>query len=540
MKTVEMGVALSTYLHAKVAWPLQSAVLGRDYTHVQSQTQHLISKTQPKATDKGPLIGGVVVNPLNNTLLVCDVQHACVRVLDAATLQLQHTIGGKGGNPGKFLEPHCIAINVTGTIAVSDAKVNRIQVFSMHHTLLAHFGRFGSDKGQFNHILGVAFTPDGHIAVADSGNHRIVLVTTTGHVLSVLGAFGSKPGEFQAPVAVALNRWGDLFVCDRDNHRVQVFGARTTLQFRTLWGNSTTMQHPCSITVGCEDDGDIVVADHTKVFVFSQVGFLSHVVAIPDVHGVCFVRQQLVLTQNPNRLHLCAPYRSRFSHDCTLCKLSTTFCRLVAAGPWMAKIPTCVFVTVLSYVSYVDSISLRQTNKYYHRVCKARRDAWQLHPLTPGTPAVIRYGKVVAPSTGLLAVHDLYSKWGDHVHATIALHDRHGLDVSSTFHGAICEYFGPMFWFQHEHALRAMFGFYAQKREQGTTRVVLLRREFVHLVTELVEIQAGFLQWSQSQAFSKDAEVPDPRCDRVHRLERLEQTQAFQLDKLMLKLKSMG
>ncbi|RHZ09161.1 hypothetical protein DYB26_008149 [Aphanomyces astaci] len=486
MKTVEMGVALSTYLHAKVAWPLQSAVLGRDYTHVQSQTQHLISKTQPKATDKGPLIGGVVVNPLNNTLLVCDVQHACVRVLDAATLQLQHTIGGKGGNPGKFLEPHCIAINVTGTIAVSDAKVNRIQVFSMHHTLLAHFGRFGSDKGQFNHILGVAFTPDGHIAVADSGNHRIVLVTTTGHVLSVLGAFGSKPGEFQAPVAVALNRWGDLFVCDRDNHRVQVFGARTTLQFRTLWGNSTTMQHPCSITVGCEDDGDIVVADHIKVFVFSQVGFLSHVVAIPDVHGVCFVRQQLVLTQNPNRLHLCAPYR------------------------------------------------------YYHRVCKARRDAWQLHPLTPGTPAVIRYGKVVAPSTGLLAVHDLYSKWGDHVHATIALHDRHGLDVSSTFHGAICEYFGPMFWFQREHALRAMFGFYAQKREQGTTRVVLLRREFVHLVTELVEIQAGFLQWSQSQAFSKDAEVPDPRCDRVHRLERLEQTQAFQLDKLMLKLKSMG
>ncbi|ETW08322.1 hypothetical protein H310_00932 [Aphanomyces invadans] len=520
MKTAAMGAALATYLHAKVSWPLESVVLGRDYSQVQSQRQTLISNTQPNEAGKSaPLIGGVVVNPLNSTILVCDVRHACVRVLDAATLQLQHTIGGKGGNPGKFLEPHCIAIHVTGTIAISDAKVNRIQVFSIHHTLLAHFGKFGSEKGQFNHILGLAFTPDGHIAVADSGNHRVVVVATTGHVMAVIGAFGINPGEFQSPVALALNRCGDLFVCDRDNHRIQVFGARS-FRLQTLWGSSTTMQHPSSIAVGCEDDGDIVVCDDTRVFVFSQVGLLSHVLAIPDVHGVCFDRQQLVLTQSPNCLHLCTPYR------------------LVSTGPWMAKIPTRVFHQVMSFLSYLDSMSLRQTNKYYHRVTKARRDAWLLHPFVPGTPGVIRYGKVVAPATGLLAVHDLYSKWGDHVNATIALHDRHGLDFDTSFNGAICEYFGPMFWFQHEPALRTMFFFYASSSDPRTKAKLLLRQDFVELVTVLLEIQANYLQWSQSRPFCHVA-VPATRCAHVHRLERLEQTQAYQLDKLMLKLKAM-
>ncbi|KAF0699606.1 Aste57867_9857 [Aphanomyces stellatus] len=521
MKTAERRLAFTSYLDARIPRPLQSSFLGRNYTHVASEKEHMLSKpakdvvtkaapppptAKPKDKPDVPGIGGVCVNPLNNTLLVCDVQHACVRVLDAATLELQHTIGSKGGNPGKFLEPHCIAISVTGTIAVSDAKVNRIQIFSMQHALLSHFGRFGSDRGHFNQIMGVMFTPDGHIAVADAGNHRVVVVTTTGHILHMVGSAGDAPCQFQAPVALALNRRGDVFVCDRDNHRVQVFATRT-MKFCTLWGNGSTMTSPTAIAMAqdADESSDVVVCGATHVFVFTQVGLLSHVLAIADTHGACVYNQQLYLTQSPNILHVCTPYRS------------------IPVGPYLTKVPVVVFDAILACLTYTDAIALRQTSRFFHQTCKALRDAWQLHPFVPGGSATIRYGKVVDSSTGLVAVHDLYSKWG---------HGDDGLVLDSTFNCAVCAYFGPTFWFQHEAALRVVFGHYAD----GTR---LLRRGFVEVVTVLEEIQAGFLQWHQCPAFLVSC-VPPKRFGHAYpRLELLEQTQAYQLDKLVLKLKTM-
>ncbi|KAH9131728.1 hypothetical protein LEN26_007650 [Aphanomyces euteiches] len=507
------ALALSAYLHAKASHPLQSAYLGHDYSKVYSETQHALSKT---ATREKKALGGICVNPLNNTLLVCDVIHACIRVLDITSLALQHTIGSKGTHPGKFLEPRCIAIHSTGTIAVSDAKVNRIQVFSMHHSLLSHFGQTGSNRGQYQEIMGFAFLRDGHLVVADSGNHRIVIVTTSGHIVATIGSQGSLPGEFQTPVAVAVHPRGNFYVCDHGNHRVQAF-KEDKLTFRTLWGDERSMTNPASIAIvdSTALDSDIVVSDISHVFVFSYVGFLSHVLAVADVYGVCVHRQEIYLAQSPNFVHRCSPYR------------------LLPAGRNMVRIPTSVFYEVMSFLKYVDAKTLRQVNKFYHSVCKSLRNAWELHPLQSGQPAVIRYGKIVEPSTGLVAVHDLYSKWGELAHAKYEPHDEEdGLDFGSTFDGAICEYFGPTFWFQHHEILRRLFDHHAQRKK-------LYREGFVQLVTNIVEVQAHLLEWNQCPAFTstKGEQVPPKRFGNTNRLELLEQTQAFQLDKLMLKLK---
>jgi hypothetical protein len=175
---------------------------------------------------------------------------------------------------------------------------------------------------------------------------------------------------------------------------------------------------------------------------------------------------------------------------------------------------------------------LQYRYRFYHRTCKALRDKWQLFPLKTGVPAIVRYGKCLQPATGLLAIHDLYSKWGEHVHAKIKNNDcQLGLVFGSTFNCAICEHFGPMFWYQHEEALATMFEYYASDGK-------LLRDGFQELMTVLTEIQQCLLQWSECRAFRQTRYVPPTRNAKGNRLELLERTQCYQLDKLLLKLKT--
>jgi len=164
---------------------------GRDYGAIK--TEHVLDKVS--TTLESPY--GICYNSWSNTFLISDLENSCIKVLDATHFNVIKTIGSKGGTQGKFLEPRSVSMNLKGDIAVSDSKVNRIQIFNGNGTLLVHFGRYGAARGQFKDVMGIIYTLDGNIAVADMGNNRIQIVSNIGTVISVYGKPGTKPGEFQ-------------------------------------------------------------------------------------------------------------------------------------------------------------------------------------------------------------------------------------------------------------------------------------------------------------------------------------------------------
>ncbi|EQC41927.1 hypothetical protein, variant [Saprolegnia diclina VS20] len=489
---------------------LKSLHLGRDYGSVR-----VLGSQAVNAAPHG-VLSGLCVHSLNHTLLVCDVTHACIRVLDVRSRAVLHSIGSRGGNPGKFIEPVGIAFNaLNGHFAVSDAKLNRIQVFSVQYELLGHFGKPGAQADEFQAVAGLTYTPDGHhLVIADRGNHRVKIVTPQGGFVRTIGGFGDESHQFNSPCDVAVNRRGELFVADRENNRVSVFSPLG--EFILYW----LVPSPHSVGIATEDAasgdaGDIVVCDAQHLRVFSQTGLLALQVPLVDTTGVVYTQKRFLLTQLPSLVTFCAPYTS------------------VAAGA-LIILPVAAFEMVLRYLSYQDAIPLRQTNRFFHRTCKHLRDTWQLFPLTIGESPRRHCGVLVAKASGLKAIHVLYAKWGEQSYAAIPRPDMHGLHFASSFQSAICEHFGPMFWFQHEPSLLIIFQFYADADK------VLRRKGFLELVTVLTEIQANVLEWHHCRAFA-DARrsVPLRRKQSVSGLERLEAAQNYQLDTLVSKLRSM-
>ncbi|OQS02774.1 hypothetical protein THRCLA_04887 [Thraustotheca clavata] len=511
--TAPAALNLATFLQSLASVPLKSTYLGRDYGSVRVLSHHVVCNSKNKELT----LGGLCVNTFNNTILVCDLEHSCIRILDFATRQVIHTLGSRGSNPGKFIEPVGIAFNaINGQFAVSDTKVNRIQIFSLQYQLVAHFGRSGSSRDQFNGVMGITFTPNGHhLVIADSGNHRIKIVTPTGAFLREFGTFGDGCTQFNYPCDVAVNRVGDIFVGDRDNHRIQVFS--NAGEFRTLWTNPLKYPHSLAIMPEhdtCGDTGDIVVCDTDRILVFSQTGILAFQLPLTNTTGIAYHNRHFIIT-HANSVTFCAPYT------------------IIPAGK-LQILPVVVFEQILNFIAYKDAIALRQTNRFYHRTCKHLRDTWQLYPLTQGKPPELKYGKFVAKPTGLVAIHELYTKWGEHSYAKIPSKIRNGLVFQTNFQGAICEHFGPMFWFQHEASLAIVFQYYTQSDK------TLKREGFIELITVLTEIQTNVLEWHQCRAFMDlKRPVPARRKQNANKLEQLESSQSYQLDKLMSKLKAM-
>ena len=55
-------------------------------------------------------------------------QEHCLKVFSAEG-EMKFSVGAKGGNPGLFVLPRGIRLNVSGKLVVSDSVNHRIQVF---------------------------------------------------------------------------------------------------------------------------------------------------------------------------------------------------------------------------------------------------------------------------------------------------------------------------------------------------------------------------------------------------------------------------
>ncbi|KAL9957023.1 hypothetical protein ACROYT_G038606 [Oculina patagonica] len=120
-------------------------------------------------------------------------------------------------------QPHGIAVNRKGLIAVADRARHCILTFDREGKFVRKLGCYGRNPGQLNIPQGVTYLNDDEILVADELNHRIQQFNVqTGNFVKSYGNFGTGKGEFKNPLSVCMDYEGHVVVADLCNNRIQV------------------------------------------------------------------------------------------------------------------------------------------------------------------------------------------------------------------------------------------------------------------------------------------------------------------------------
>ena len=123
----------------------------------------------------------------------------------------------------KLQEPHGIAVNTKGSIAITDCIGHCVYIFDKEGNCLRKIGSQGRTAGQFNYPRGVTYLNDNEILIADAGNNRIQHVDVqTGTFVKSFGKRGAAKGEFSFPYDVCLDEQHHIVVTEHSNHRMHV------------------------------------------------------------------------------------------------------------------------------------------------------------------------------------------------------------------------------------------------------------------------------------------------------------------------------
>jgi phage tail-like protein len=87
-------------------------------------------------------------------------------------------LGGEGGEPRRFRNPHGLAISVADTLYVADSGNHRVQIFQLPSLALKRIwgrrdGKPGTRPGEFNEPSDVAVDLSNNVWIADKGNARL-------------------------------------------------------------------------------------------------------------------------------------------------------------------------------------------------------------------------------------------------------------------------------------------------------------------------------------------------------------------------------
>lgn len=163
-------------------------------------------------------------------------------------------------NPYGWKAPLYVAVdNTNGLIAVTDAAVRRVYVYTLHKRKLKY--QLGQ-RGEFKNPVGVAFDPDrNRLYINDSKKHEIYAYTNEGEFLFKVAGIGREPGEVHYPSAMATDKEGKLYVVDTMNFRTQIFDPEGNVVkvFGEHGDRPGMFARPKGITVS--DDGYIFVTD---------------------------------------------------------------------------------------------------------------------------------------------------------------------------------------------------------------------------------------------------------------------------------------
>lgn len=119
-------------------------------------------------------------------LLVGDTLNFRVQRLDLESGGARGAFGALGDAPGDMPRLKGLALDAAGHVWVSDERLDRVSLYTPAGELLLSLGGSGGEPGRFSFPAGVAAHPDGRVAVADSLNRRV-------QVFRLLGVPGARP-----------------------------------------------------------------------------------------------------------------------------------------------------------------------------------------------------------------------------------------------------------------------------------------------------------------------------------------------------------
>jgi len=169
-------------------------------------------------------------------------------------------------------EPHGIAVNSNGLIAVADYVRHCVLIYDKEGSFVRKLSCYGENPGQLNDPCGVTYLNDDEILVADELNHRIQQFNVqTGNFVKSFGKKGTGEGEFQLPESVCVDGEGRLVVADYNNNRIQVLTKDGKPVFKFGDSGSEKLGKPS----GC--------IYHKNMFIVSD--FLKHSLKVFDSSG---------------------------------------------------------------------------------------------------------------------------------------------------------------------------------------------------------------------------------------------------------------
>ncbi len=135
--------------------------------------------------------------------------------------------GRHGTNTGELAFPRSVAVNSRGEIFASEyGLTERVQEFSADgKKWVRTIGHAGNGDGEFNRPEGLGIDAQDRLYVADSCNHRIQIFSPTGEFLRTYGKAGAARGELSYPYDIRVDRAGHQYVCEFGNSRIQIFDA---------------------------------------------------------------------------------------------------------------------------------------------------------------------------------------------------------------------------------------------------------------------------------------------------------------------------
>jgi sugar lactone lactonase YvrE len=141
-----------------------------------------------------------------NELYILDNDESCqIVVLDRSSGEVLRTLGGPGGEPGRFKIPNSLAIGPEGFLYVSDTHNWRIQKLTREGESVWVKGSPGYTLGRFGRPRGIRVGPDGVIYVVDGATEIVQMFDTDGNVLMRFGGPGDMPGSLGLPSSLAVD-----------------------------------------------------------------------------------------------------------------------------------------------------------------------------------------------------------------------------------------------------------------------------------------------------------------------------------------------
>ena len=145
--------------------------------------------------------------------------------------------------------PHGIAVNSKGLIAVADMNGHSILIFDEEGKYLRKIGLEGENAGEHYLPSGITYLNDDEILVADEMNDCIRQIHVhTGNVVKTYGKEGIAMGEFRKPCSVCVDDERRVVVSDSSNNRMQVLTKDGVPVFKFGDSGSRKLRRPTGCT----------------------------------------------------------------------------------------------------------------------------------------------------------------------------------------------------------------------------------------------------------------------------------------------------